>query len=259
MNNYATCVLDGRCGNQFYTISFLIAYSKKHGLDMYLPTTANNCDNGAYYFDLPFPKFPTTVTPEMHYYIYDEPRVNDIPSFHQIPKFDTVCFRGYWQCFDYFNDYREDILNTFNIPYSLIKDTVSIHVRRGDYVHLQDKLKLASLSYYQRAVNIFKEKGYKKFMVFSDDIPFCQNEIFTVDNFTDCEFSFSKGTDELSDLSLMSSCEHNIVANSTFSYAASWLNRNPDKIVVTPSMNCMFNGANQDMIPKTDNYIQLEF
>jgi len=260
MNKYATCILDGRCGNQFYTIAFLIAYAKKHGLDIYLPVSANNCDDGAYYFtSLSYPKFPTTVTPNMNYFIYDEPRINDIPSFHEIPKFDTVCFRGYWQCFDYINEYRNEILDIFNIPYTPVSDTVSIHVRRGDYLQLQDKLKVASLSYYKQAVSIFKDKGYKKFHVFSDDIAHCKKEMFTQENFPECEFIFAEGNNEITDLSLMSSCAHNIVANSTFSYVASWLNRNPEKIVVTPNMDCMFNGANKDMIPNTDNYIQLSF
>jgi hypothetical protein len=53
----------------------------------------------------------------------------------------------------------------------------------------------------------------------------------------------------------MSSCEHNICANSTFSYAASWFNRNPDKKVITPYENNMFGGMCENMIPK--EYIKI--
>jgi hypothetical protein len=107
------------------------------------------------------------------------------------------------------------------------------------------------------------EKGYYKFIIFSDDIVYCKG-IFNDTNFPvknvstpylENDFLYSEGRTEVEDLAHMANCCHNIVANSTFSYAASWLNRNPDKIVITPDLDNMFVLCNEDMIP--DTYIQI--
>lgn len=118
---------------------------------------------------------------------------------------------------------------------------VGIHVRRAKnpinpqepaysenpfYVNLMHHLhKDMSGNYYVRAMALFPEY---KFKVFSDDIEWCkQQEIFK-----GCEFV--EGGTEISDLNEMASCEHNIIANSSFSWWAAWLNPNPNKIVVAP-------------------------
>ena len=116
---------------------------------------------------------------------------------------------------------------------------------------------------YQKAVDYMNEKGYYKFIVFSDDIEYCKS-IFNDNNFqvknvsvpyVENDFLYSEGRTEVEDLAHMANCSHNIVANSTFSYSASWLNRNPDKIVITPNLDNMFVLCNEDMIP--DSYIQI--
>jgi len=91
--------------------------------------------------------------------------------------------------------------------------------------HLHEDM---SDNYYVRAMNYFKEKGYNKFLVFSDDLDWCKNSPI----FKDCEFGYY-GSD-VNDLNEMASCEHNIIANSSFSWWAAWLNPNPDKIVIAP-------------------------
>ena len=69
---------------------------------------------------------------------------------------------------------------------------------------------------------------YKNIVVFSDDIPWCkENLIF--DNII-----FIEGNKDYEDLWLMSLCEHNIIANSSFSWWGAWLNENKNKKVVSP-------------------------
>tara|TARA_Y100000593_G_C4244124_1_gene303745 strand:+ start:43 stop:891 length:849 start_codon:yes stop_codon:yes gene_type:complete len=107
---------------------------------------------------------------------------------------------------------------------SKFKDLVSIHVRRDDYL-ANPNHPVLSIEYYQQAINNFNDKEYA-FVVFSDDIQWCK------DNFGDDERIFySEGNIDYIDLCMMSLCDHNIIANSTFSWWAAWLNTNKDKRV----------------------------
>lgn len=136
----------------------------------------------------------------------------------------------------YFKKYEKQIRDFFSegIGYFEIdgKQPVAIHVRRTDYVNNPFYVDLGhhkhadmSDNYYVRAMAMFPGE---KFMVFSDDIAWCKEQEF----FKGCYFS--EGHDEITDMNIMASCKHNIIANSSFSWWAAWLNPNPNKIVVAP-------------------------
>lgn len=242
-SNVATTVLQGRIGNNFYQIAMLLAYCKKHNILYQIPTTGVNCDNNKTYFNL------LSTGHSDKFNDFYEPRPNDIPYLMDIPKLSNPRFIGYWQCFDYIDNYREYILNIFNIEYKKIDNTVSIHVRRGDFLELQNKHPYVGMDYYSEAIKYFNKLNYFKFIVFSDDINWCKTQ-FNSYNFMDCEFMFSEDRSELEDLTYMSQCEHNIICMSTFSFVAGWLNRNPNKIVLCPDDKYVFKGAHTNMIPK---------
>lgn len=247
---YVIGKLMGRCGNQFYQIATSLAYAKKHGLDHYVTSNAQNCDNDAYYF----PQFNKMDNAALH---YSEKRDHeDYAIFENIPPMNNAMLIGYWQCFDYFNEYREDVLKAFNLPIVKQEGYVSLHVRRGDYLNLSEKLRLMPLEYYKECIGRCVEKGYKKFLVFSDDIKWCK-DVFNDFFYSGIHFDFSEGNTEVQDLVLMSGCEHNVCANSTYSYVASWLNPNPDKMVFTPDYENMFKGCHRNMIP--NDYIKIKF
>ena len=67
------------------------------------------------------------------------------------------------------------------------------------------------------------------FLVFSDDLDWCR-QTFKGDN-----VDFSMGRSPAQDMILMSKCNHNVVANSMFSWWGAWLNENPDKKVIASS------------------------
>jgi hypothetical protein len=268
--NFIVVKLMGRCGNQFYQISTAIAYGLKHNLEWFVTSTAENCDNNAYYFK----GMPTR---DMGGNQYEEHTIDGVKRYYaEIPHMPNGILVGYWQCFKYFDEYREQILEAFNLPY-LKSEFVSIHVRRGDFLVPNTLFPPLSLSYYQKAVSYMNRLGYYRFKIFSDDIEYCKSlfnekdfivqnglglpfsahEDFFVKNGTELvnDFLFSEGKTELEDLTEMANCQHNILANSSFSFAASWLNRNPEKIVLTPDKDNMFIPCNIDMIP--DSYIQI--
>ena len=162
-------------------------------------------------------------------------------SFHYEPvniddqDYKNLFLIGGFQSFKYFEKYSKDIRSLFSPTSDLVVDLkvkydtnnkVSIHIRRGDYTNLPNHHHNLSMSYYLNAINYFK--GFK-FLVFSDDIDWCK------DNFIGDNFIFVEDTNDIEDLYLMSMCEHNIIANSTFSWWGAWLNSNSNKKVVYPN------------------------
>lgn len=145
-------------------------------------------------------------------YLYSQARSGVIP--------DT-----YVQDPTYFDEYSDEIKQLFGkdigfLPY------VSVHVRRGDYVDNSFYVDLSKTNYYEKAIELFPNKN---FLVFSDDPEFCKKI------FTGKEFQVMDGGTELEDFNMMASCESNIIANSSYSWWAGYLNPNPTKKVIAPN------------------------
>ena len=113
--------------------------------------------------------------------------------------------------------------------------SVSIHLRRGDYISdAKSAYASCDAAYYQRALDHIgrQTKNDLTIFVFSND-PDWAKENLSFDHPT--RFADHNGSDAPhEDMRLMSACTHNIIANSTFSWWSAWLNGNPEKIVVAP-------------------------
>lgn len=155
------------------------------------------------------------------------------PHYHyaKIPHTDTagqvVDLFGYFQSYRYFENNKNIIMGllTPKIGYPKQYNCTSIHVRRGDYLGLTKEYEQLGMDYYRRAINLINSKRY---LVFSDDIGWCKR------NFVGEQFEFCEDQHPPTALSRMISCEHNIIANSSFSWWGAYLNKNPSKIVVAP-------------------------
>ena len=155
---------------------------------------------------------------------------------------------GFWQSYKYIDPIRDTLIKEISLKEPLEKThgdifekiknstSVSLHVRRGDYVSDPTTKQVHftfGIEYYEQALTIIKEKvPNAHIFVFSDDIPWAKENIKT-------EFPISFVSDpatikDYEELIIMSLCKHNIIANSSFSYWAGWLNQNPDKIVIAP-------------------------
>ena len=151
-----------------------------------------------------------------------------------LPK-SNIKLGGYFQSPKYFNHIKDKIFDLFsptskdleyiNTKYKTGKGIVSLHVRRGDYTKLSDYHYNLKIDYYLNAIDYFKDK---EFLIFSDDIEWCKKQ------FTGDKFKFVNGEEDYIDLHIMSMCEHNIIANSTFSWWGAYLNQNPEKTVIYP-------------------------
>lgn len=165
-------------------------------------------------------------------------------------KFGGNCYlNGYWQTELYFNEVAQVIRADFkcNSPLDkknaiiegLIKSTnaVSLHIRRGDYIHDPATFEYhgaCSDTYYKDAIDLILQKVKSPhFFIFSDEPDwvlknFTLNHPITVVDINDA-------TNGISDLRLMCACNHHIIANSSFSWWGAWLNSSKEKIVVGPA------------------------
>ena len=157
-------------------------------------------------------------------------------------------FDGFWQNEKYFKEFDTELQSIFSMKGRLstssivyeeqIKESnsVSLHVRRGDYVtsKLTNEIHgTCSLDYYQKAVSMIESKIKNPvFYLFSDDIPWVKDNFSFIEN-----KKFIQLDDETpphDEIHLMSLCDHNIIANSSFSWWGAWLNNNKEKIVIAP-------------------------
>jgi histo-blood group ABO system transferase len=152
--------------------------------------------------------------------------------------------------FDFFKDKMHTVYN--NISFNHLY-TVSVHVRRTDYLKFQLVHHNQSIIYYEKAFEYFDENAL--FLIFSDDINWCKTQPLFLNN--NCKFIENENEEE--SLYLMSLCNHNICANSSFSLWASYLNEN-NGITFIPHKWFGINGPKYnlyDLIPKNKSFITL--
>jgi hypothetical protein len=152
---------------------------------------------------------------------------------------------GDWQSYKYFDDIRDVLQKDFIVKQPLpkhiedlkkdiySKNSVCVHVRRGDYVGNQYH-EVVFKEYYDQALEILATKTtIEQVYVFSDDILWCkQNLIFAYPVvFVGEDYAGVRATGHFE---LMRSCKHFIIPNSSFSWWAAYLALNHDKIVLTP-------------------------
>jgi len=170
-----------------------------------------------------------------------DPAINNVTN--------KVLLKGYWQSEQYFKTIEETLRQDFQLKSALITDyqhlvakiqsgeSVSIHVRRGDYVHnlrTNSVHGICSMEYYQKAVDLIRSKiPDPLFFIFSDEPEWAQENFHL-----EIPFIIVPNEGENSDvqqLHLMSLCNHHILANSSFSWWGAWLDNSPNKIVIAPS------------------------
>lgn len=157
-------------------------------------------------------------------------------------------FRGTWQSQKYFEDAVKKVRKAFIFNELLLSSesvstaeqmnkgqSVSIHIRRGDYLSNQYADGFAGVctqEYYSNAIAYITDRVKDfHFYVFTDDKDWVA-ENFKLENAT--YVNHNVGSDSWQDMYLMSQCKHNIIANSSFSWWGAWLNNNPEKIVLAP-------------------------
>ena len=196
--------------------------------------------------------------------IFAEDRFTYDPRIFTVP--DGTMLKGYWQSEKYFINIENKIRNEFLFKEKPDKknkqqiknisnvESVSIHIRRGDYIsdtQTNQVHGVCSLDYYKKAINYIAKKVTEPvFFIFSDEPEWAKTNLKL--DFETVFISHNTGRKSYEDMRLMSQCKHNIIANSSFSWWGAWLNQNLDKIVIAPQK--WFNDTSRntkDLIPES--------
>lgn len=264
--------LDGGLGNQMFQYAAGRSLSLYHRVPLYLDTTILEKDPaGAYtartyaldcfkiealktteeqlaHFSEPSSRLSRAIGrifPSLRKKLsFSEPGFCFYQSFFRLPA-DTLLI-GFWQSEKYFKSFDKQIRSELSLKNScppeikimeeLIQSlySVSLHVRRGDYVSLTEANEfhgLCSLKYYERAHAIFQaENQDSHFFIFSDDLEWCRQNLGALKNVHLVSHPFGAEWD----LYLMTRCQSHVIANSSFSWWGAWLCDYPRKRVLVP-------------------------
>ncbi len=222
-----TTAFIGRLGNSMFQVAAAIGYARKYGYQWGVPNEQKESTILTH-----FPNLPRCDYRYRRYNEHQPGHDHDWFNYHDIPDHgpDTLLF-GFWQSWKYFDHCKEEVKQVFKLEHiSGYEDYVSIHVRRGDYVQHAGSFPPITKEYLTQAASKLFYQHPIKWLVFSDDIEWCKEVLKDWVN-----VEFSEGRNEYQDLSLMASCGHHIIANSSFSWWGAFLGRNPNKIVISPS------------------------
>lgn len=173
---------------------------------------------------------------------------------------DNTNLVGHFKSHLYFNAIRDVLLKEFTLdPDSMtfidsyINDIrknhegyklISLHVRHGDYINYPDVHPFVPIEYYKHCIHFFERHYLCKFIIFSDDLDWCRKNLnFSNNHFCDID-------NNVAEMLLMARCDHNIIANSTFSWWGAYLNTNERKKVLYPDKWFGENSGTGDLLPK---------
>lgn len=262
--------LQGGLANQLFQFAYGKSLSLKYNTPLYIDNSfymSHQFGSTKRNFSLnKFPNLDYTIMPnERNISLWNNEnkkvntRIND--NFHykelKYNENSNYYLDGYWQSEKYFKEIsdilkkelspsEEDLIRLKEI---IPNNSVSLHIRRTDYVTSNGFHPVQSIEYYKKALSLIGD--YENIVVFSDDIPWCK------ENLKFDSMIFIDGYDDVEDLWLMSLCDHNIIANSSFSWWGAWLNNNPNKKVIAPKnwFGKQSNLNQSDIIP--DSWIKI--
>jgi GR25 family glycosyltransferase involved in LPS biosynthesis len=257
--------IKGGLGNQMFQIATLYAAAKDNNLDPIVEKVKVSPGSilRPTYWDTVFSHVNTSKSLQINNFnIMKEPSMNY--NKIRVPHNVHIMMDGYFQSPKYFDNHRDVILELFKLPNNIMKniekvkndiiskfeekkEIVSVHVRRGDYMKLKHVYNILEMDYYNTAMVQFKDCN---FVVFSEDIIWCKDNF---KNNTSIQFIENINTNVSSDVTelyLMSMFDHNIIANSSFSWWGAWMNNNPSKMVIAPKVwysDSDMNNLNRDI------------
>ena len=263
MNNVITCHFMGGLGNQLFEAAHALSQGWKHNRptvffpNSYTPGQGRNTEN---YLDNILRKLKFVDSVDNLTTIHE-------PSFEYVgvkPSEGNTAFHGYFQSTKNWFGYEDKIRETFEPSEDVVKyfynkypqlsepNTLSLHVRRSEYLKLSNIHPTISLDYINEALKIIGE--YSTVFIFSDDHEFVKQNL----HFENCVFVDE--SEDYMELWLMGLCKNNIMSNSTFSWWGTFLNKNINKKIVAPSTWFGPDGPNsKDIYEPYWNLVDVEY
>ena len=240
----------GGLGNQLFQIFAAIAYSISYRVPLALPRYGSN--RPTYWSNFLRALEPIVTDNCAHFRNLNEVGFEyvDIPFINH--DFKLV---GYFQSYKYFERHYDGIYKSLKIDESIAElrgkiqdridadNTISLHIRCGDYKELQDHHPLLPTNYYTKAIEEIINKTERDnwdliYFYEPGDHDYVRSMINSLSaRFNNMNFmSVEHDLQDYEQLLLMSLCRNNIIANSSFSWWGAYLNSNKDKIVCRPSI-----------------------
>jgi hypothetical protein len=160
--------------------------------------------------------------------------------------FTEIEMLDYWQNLDFFKSHIDEIKKLLKFKYIKvdknllniisIKNSVSLHIRRGDYISSKNYVNYSlPIEYYEKAIKKISQKRKNLiFFIFSDDKKWVKNNFLK--KFKKFDLNLVSTDKSYKDFFLMTKCKHHIISNSTFSWWSAFLNKNNEKLIIYPSV-----------------------
>jgi hypothetical protein len=220
---------NGRLANRLFRYASLFGIAEKQRANLYLPYDKEfDCFEGVFNWgDIK----DGVEKKEPHFHHVE----NFGFSFHQT----SIDLKGYFQSEKYWIDYKEDVKKNLTFKhefkrnvtkgYDFSKDTIAIHIRRGDYVNNPNYAQLP-ITYFILALFSIPDWQEKNIIIFSDDTDYCKVHFQCLPN-----VRFSEGNTPMEDLCLAAQCDHFILSNSSYSWWQAYLGEKENSIIIRPS------------------------
>jgi len=257
--------LKGGLGNQMFQYATAYALAKKYKILLKLDTQFFKTKKKRIFGLHNYRIFEKIISPQE----FNKVKPNLLILKHKKYKLKPIDIKpsqhvyldGFWSSEKYFKAVEED-LRTIFVPkaplneqntklanYIKNSNAISIHVRRQDYLKLQNNVNICTLKYYNSAIEtLISHVDNPKFFIFSDDFKWTKENIHS--NCPTVYVEYNKDERNYVDIYLMSLCKHHIIANSTFSWWGAWLNSYKQKIILYPKRWSSDNVHNmEDRIP----------
>ena len=244
----STVHIMGGIGNQLFQIFALLSYSLTYKIPFHLEHTPVVRKDRPFYWDTFLKSLKQFLKPVTGIAIFNETQFHYLEIPH-VPY--PIKLFGYFQSYKYFHSNKDNIerfikleqqQNNYKESYNF-NNIVSLHFRIGDYINLQNHHPIMTIDYYKNALESLISKTSKNhwtvlYFCEEQDINMVNNIIIKLKQFFP-ELIFTKIDSKYVDweqMLIMSLCQHNIIANSSFSWWGAYFNPNKDKKVFYPSV-----------------------
>lgn len=243
-----TIEIMGGLGNQLFQIFALISFSLKYKRTFYFEKTLSYNPKRPRYWDTFFKKLEIYLKEPIYYipmFRENEFHYTSIPSIAN----ENFKFFGYYHSYKYFAGYEYEIYKMIGLKELKEtvelkgRDNISLHFRIGDYKNLQKHYSILSVQYYINAlsqvINDTEKKDWNVICFYEKDDELIANDNINIlqNHFPSIHFErVNHDYKDYEQLLMMSKCNHNIIANSTFSWWGAYLNENIDKKVYYPNV-----------------------